>query len=233
MPTIKLPVPNWVVGSGGPIYGAWVDVSGVGIQPQGQLDEVATSADVVTMETAADPAAVVGVYVAGFAGGIGSYQIEPPIALARAVRQPPPAGAGATTAGISLNLSQSNQTSRGPAGPSGVSVQCTLRTNGVGGISIDTGQTGVVGTPSFVTVAGVKQILVTFATAFPTPSYSVLGGWFNPAIAPAPLNPFAMDTPPVADGRTTATLTFALWNPATLGLVDPTDNAVVIMLTLT
>ncbi len=181
MPGISLPVPN------APGPGPWVDCSSMGVNPEGQLDETANANDLVDLETAAFPAAVLGKYLCSFKGESPSRTITPDtagtIAYGRAVRKAPPAGA--MTPGLNLNLAASNLSTVGPRGPAGsLPVRATIfQPFGADPCEILPGSLGIASVLT-VLVNGFYQIRVTFTAAFANQNYVVLGNWVLSAGGP-------------------------------------------------
>lgn len=227
MPQIILPV-----GAIG-IPGAWVDCSGLGAFPEGQLDPAAVAADVVDLQSAAISSATVGKKVQTFLGGAQSANVSQqqggvikqyssiPLAFCRAVRR------GGSTAGINLNLASTNVGAVGPAGPSGVPVQgtCLIAPGAPPYTFLQSGSRGILSV-AVVALNGKNQVLVTFTVGFafagfPNANYSVNAVWWSSAVAPYTLQPIGWNNAPSADGRAAGSVVFEL-NTLAGAYVDPT-----------
>lgn len=226
-----LPVPNV------PGPGPWVAASDVGPLPEGQLNPSALAADLVSVETAATPAAIVGKELMQFAGGQPSKNLSQsdlnaqysgtglkPLVFGylRAVRKAGP------TLGLNLNITSSNLNAQGQPGPPGGSpVSGTIITDGVGGIVLQPGGVGIAAV-AIVLVGRIPQVQVTFATPFGFATYPVAANWW-PTAGPGFLLPIGFATPPTFDGRTLANVTFILQNYAA-AIFPPTVTPATIML---
>lgn len=231
VPPILLPVPN------APGPGPWVDCSLLGPDPEAQLDAAATVDDACDLETAAFAGAVLGNFIAEFAGQQTSLTLVTretgSIAFARAVRLQSVTG-GPLTPGLNLNLASSNVSQVGPQGPAGPAggapVDATLQTDGIGGILAMAGAVGIAAVV-IVMVNGVNQVRVTFLSAFANGNYPVQANWWALLDPAEPLRPIGFNTGVAPwDGRIGASVTFELFTLAGVP-VDPAINQVRIMIT--